>query len=130
MTVARAKGDKGACDRLASQLVRMRGRCQYPGCTDPHKNLQAAHIIGRSWNGTRARLDNLLCLCASHHFLIDAFPDEKLWITETVYGEGHYDELREAARLGVNVKVDWRAERERLTGLLEAAGKAQHWEGM
>lgn len=122
MTVARAKGDKGAADRLASQLVRMRGRCQYPGCADPYKNLQCAHIIGRSYATTRVRLDNLLCLCATHHYLIDAFPDEKIWITETTYGEGHYDALRRAAVEGVKSKVDWKAERTRLTSLLEAAG--------
>lgn len=111
-----AKGDKGACDRLASQLVRLRGCCEYPGCGRPH-DLQCCHIISRTYNRTRTRLDNLLCLCASHHRMIDTFPDEKLRVTQHVYGPGHYLELRVDAESTVGQRFDWTAERARLTRL-------------
>lgn len=112
MTVARARGDKGACDRLASELVRMRGGCQYPGCTA--RGTDTAHIIGRTYAATRTRLDNLLCLCRTHHVLIDRFPDEKLGVCQTVYGDGHYLSLREAAESTVGQRFDWSAEAARL----------------
>lgn len=128
MTVSRAKGDKAACDRLASQIVRIRGMCQYPGCGSV-KDLQCCHIISRTYNNTRTDLGNLLCLCASHHRLIDTFPDEKLRVTEAVYGRGHYDELRQRAESTVGQRFDWQRERERLKALLEARLPASAWGG-
>ena len=120
MTVARAKGDKAACDRIVGEIVRARGRCEYPGCTRT-TGLQCCHIIIRKFSGTRTRIDNLLCLCGKHHALIDTFPDEKLAVTQHVYGEGHYLELRMDAESTVGQRFDWSAERvrlERLRGLL------------
>jgi hypothetical protein len=52
-------------------------------------------------------------LCAAHHRLIDTFPDEKLAVTEAVYGKGHYDALRADAQAGGR-RFDWAAERARL----------------
>ena len=116
MTVARAKGDKGKCDDLARKIVHARGYCEYPGCGST-QNLQCCHIVGRTYNRTRTRLDNLLCLCATHHHLIDAWPDEKLKVTQHVYGEGHYLDLRVDAESTVGQRFDWTAERARLERL-------------
>lgn len=115
--VARAKNkDKAAADRIASQLVRARGYCQYPGCgrTD---TLQCCHIIGRTYAHTRTRLDNLLCLCGTHHNLIDAYPDEKLGVTQHVFGEGHYMTLKITAETTVGQRFDWSVERARLEAI-------------
>lgn len=51
-------------DKLCSEIVRARGRCEKCGKRD---NLQCAHIFGRTYNNTRWDLDNLLCLCADCH---------------------------------------------------------------
>jgi hypothetical protein len=112
----RATGDKGAADRLASLIVRSRGACQYPDC-GVRMDLQCCHIVGRTYNRTRTRLDNLLCLCATHHRLIDTWPDEKLKVTQHVYGEGHYLALKIDAESTVGQRFDWTAERRRLEEL-------------
>ena len=118
--VAKAKGDKGKCDDLAREIVRTRGWCQYPDCGST-QNLQCCHIIGRTYSNTRTRLDNLLLCCAKHHNLIDTFPDEKLRVTQLVYGEGHYLELRVAAESTIGQRFDWAAERARLERLHKMA---------
>jgi len=120
MSVARAKGDKAKCDQLASLIVRQRGYCEYPGCGSTH-TLQCCHIVSRRYSNTRTRIDNLLCLCARHHLLIDTFPDEKLMICQEVYGVGHYMQLREAAETTVGQRFDWTLERQRLETLWKKA---------
>lgn len=57
-------GIKKKCDVLVSTLVRKQGLCDRCGST---KNLQAAHIISRTYMATRFDLENLLCLCAGCH---------------------------------------------------------------
>lgn len=116
MTIARAKGDKAKCDDLARQLVRLRQYCQYPGCGTT-ANLQCCHIVPRGYARTRTRLDNLLLLCATHHRLIDTFPDEKLMVCQEVYGPGQYLDLRIDAENTRGQRFDWTAERTRLEAL-------------
>lgn len=117
MTVARAKGDKGRADFLFSRIVRSRGHCQYPGCTSQGP-YECAHLIGRSMSGTRVQEDNAVCLCGSHHRLIDAWWDEKQKVVQATIGEARYDELKELARehkfLPITSAQFWKAERARL----------------
>ena len=54
-------------DKLVSQIVRKRGRCEMCSRTD---TLQAAHIFSRRNFNVRFDLENLLCLCYRCHFHI------------------------------------------------------------
>ena len=82
-------------DKLCSEMVRARGRCDRCGKT---QNLQCAHIISRSHLATRWSLDNLLCLCPDCHINFAhknplAFAD---WVRGKI-GEEKYDLLKEVA---------------------------------
>lgn len=96
MTVARHKGDKGLADILFSRIVRSRGVCQYPGCKSQGP-FDTAHLVGRSSSGTRCLEDNALCMCRSHHRLIDNWWDEKALVVEATIGEARYMELKAIA---------------------------------
>lgn len=117
MTVARAKGDKNACDRLFSQIVRARGRCEYIGCQ--RSDVVTAHIIGRRFAKVRTNLSNAWALCPTHHYVVDNWPDEKMWLVTETIGLRVYAELRAEAE-AVTQRFDWRAERERLKAILAA----------
>lgn len=114
----RTTGDKGACDRIFSQLVRMRGACQK--CGSP-RNLQCAHVISRRYSATRCDLRNAWCLCAGCHMHVDGHFDAKYELTEQTIGLDVFAELREKATSN-NRPWDWAAERARLEGLREQMG--------
>lgn len=62
---------KRKLDKLVSEIVRKRGKCER--CLG--KNcLQAAHIFSRTYLNTRWDLDNVLCLCAGCHFFAHKNP--------------------------------------------------------
>lgn len=118
MTVSRAKGDKAACDRMFSQLVRARGRCQFTGCN--RADVVTAHILGRRFVRVRTCEDNAWALCPTHHYLVDNYPDEKMGLVRLTIGVERYGELvRESQRGGQ--RFDWSAERARLKSILERA---------
>ena len=76
-------------DKIVSEIVRAKGKCQNCGGTN---SLQAAHIFSRTYNNTRWDLDNVLCLCASCHFYFHKNPLEfSHWV-----GEDKYQLLKEA----------------------------------
>lgn len=55
---------KRSCDKLFSELIRSRGRCERCGS----KNyLQCAHIYSRKFGSVRFDEENALCLCAKCH---------------------------------------------------------------
>ena len=127
MTVATRKAAAGKADRLWSLIVRSRGRCQYPGCdyvcsceNAPRSHtidcrLDAAHIIRRgAGNWTRTDEDNGLCMCKTHHWTIDNYADEMMMVIDATIGRSAYDDLRQAANIGVNRKMDWLTELDRL----------------
>lgn len=115
-----AKGDKGACDRLTSLLVRSRGACQR--CGSP-SNLQAAHIISRRYAATRCNLANLWALCPGCHMYVDEHFDAKYRLTVDTIGLDTFTELSRLAQSNRG-RWDWAAERERLTALVKAASGA------
>jgi len=119
--VKRATGDKGACDRIFSQLVRIRGACQR--CGSP-KNLQCAHVISRRYSATRCLPDNAWCLCATCHFHVDQHFEDKWALVVATIGEDKFNELR-AAAYGNLKPWDWAAERKRLEALREQMGGAR-----
>lgn len=118
----RAGGDKGACDRVFSQLVRMRGSCIRCGSV---RDLQCAHVLSRRYSATRCDTRNAWCLCAGCHFLVDSHADEKMDLVEKTIGRAVYDELK-AAALGNLRPWDWKAERARLEQLRVQMG-GQEW---
>jgi hypothetical protein len=81
-------------DKLASKIVRARGRCER--CAKI-RNLQCAHIFGRTYNNTRWDLDNLLCLCPDCH--INFAHKQPILFAEWVrkhLGAEKYENLKEA----------------------------------
>jgi len=52
-------------DKLFSEIVRSKGRCEKCGKTT---TLQCAHIYSRKNKWLRWDTENALCLCAGHHF--------------------------------------------------------------
>ena len=76
----RKKTLKAKCDKLWSEIVRSRGRCERCGGTS---NLQAAHIESRRFVSTRHDLDNGICLCAGCHHRAHNRPTEfTLWLVD------------------------------------------------
>lgn len=71
MPTKRRKGKPGKADKLFSELVRSKGRCEaadwdgwYHVCSP---QLQTCHVIGRRYAATRTDFDNAICCCASAH---------------------------------------------------------------
>ena len=80
-------------DKICSEIVRGRGKCQRCG---KRNNLQTAHIFGRTYNNTRFDLDNLLCLCPDCH--INFAHKQPILFAEFVkriLGEEKYELLKE-----------------------------------
>lgn len=85
---------KAKLDKICSEIVRKRGRCQICG---KKKNLQCAHIFGRRFLNTRWDLDNLLCLCPNCH--INLAHQKPLLFAEfvrNILGEEKYNLLKES----------------------------------
>lgn len=112
----RASGDKGACDRMFSQIIRSRGACQRCGSV---QSLQCAHIISRRYSATRCDERNAWCLCAGCHMHVDGHFDAKYELTEQTIGLDVFAEVREKA-LGQRGPFDWSAEKARLKALVSA----------
>jgi hypothetical protein len=55
---------KKKADCLWSRVVKQAGRCSYCGS---RSSLQAHHLIARSYNITRHKVECGLCLCKYHH---------------------------------------------------------------
>ena len=51
-------------------LVRSGGRCEVPGCDQPHTRCDAHHLIEWFRNGGLTDIDNLAMLCTRHHTAI------------------------------------------------------------
>ena len=82
-------------DRIVSEIVRKRGKCQKCGGI---QNLQAAHIVSRTYKIVRWHLGNVLCLDAKCHFWAHLNPIEFTeWVKELL-GEDNYQELRNLAK--------------------------------
>lgn len=116
MPVSRRKGAPGKADTLYSRLVRSRGYCEarkahdegligwHPQCSG---QLETSHIAPRTYATTRTDLENALCLCSSAHRYWHTWGDSNEELTDAVYGSGHYAYIKQRARDGVAVKVDW-----------------------
>lgn len=66
---------KRIADKLAGDLCRSRGKCEY--CGSLYK-LQWAHMIRRGYHAVRWDMDNCFCLCSTCHFRFEY--NRELWI--------------------------------------------------
>jgi hypothetical protein len=108
---------KRKCDQLFSQIVRMRGECEW--CHAKNDTLQCAHVFSRKFTNTRYAQFGAMCLCASCHFKAHAEPIEFTeWVKEYL-GEETYQELRRKHNeIG---KLDYASLYEELQSKLETA---------
>jgi DNA polymerase III alpha subunit len=114
--VGSPKGAKAKADRLFSQLIRSRGRCESCGSTS---YLQTAHVVSRRFSATRCDENNALCLCAKcHHHYTDHPVEWGRFVVEHM-GETAYEWLRDKALHGA--KVDWQEVAARLQQRLKDA---------
>ena len=102
------KGSKGKADRLTSLIVRSRGVCEACG-ERAYEKLQCAHIVPRTFSATRCDETNCLALCWSCHRRFTDDPFAWVAFVHAYIGEENYQRLRDRAREGVGVKVDWDA---------------------
>lgn len=100
------------CDRLHSELVRARGRCER--CGTAH-GLECAHIVRRRYGLTRHRLDNAWALCHYCHRTVDLDALEFMALVRRTIGAPAYVELQADARR-TDRRPDWDAT---LAGLRE-----------
>lgn len=82
------------CDRLHSELVRARGRCERCGTAGP---LECAHIVRRRYGLTRHRLDNVWALCHHCHRTVDLDAREFTKLIDTTIGRPALADLRRQA---------------------------------
>lgn len=89
------KWAQAEADRIHSELVRARGRCERCGTAD---GLQCAHIVRRRYGVIRHRLDNAWALCPACHLTVDTDAAEhRALITRTI-GTAAWCELQATAR--------------------------------
>lgn len=119
MKTTKARGAKGKADRLFSQLIRSRGRCENCGGTT---NLQTAHVIPRRYAAVRVDPANAYCLDARCHMRFTEHAAEWMDFVDRTIGRAEYDRLWQKAQAGVKASESfWLEECARLTALLEQA---------
>lgn len=70
MKKRKLKSPKDKCIELAKKIVRMKAnyKCAYCGLGEPRYRTHGSHIYGvGAYPDMSADLDNILCLCATHH---------------------------------------------------------------
>lgn len=116
------------CDLYFSKVVRLRGKCEWPGCPQTH-GLQAAHILRRRFVGDpdgvglRTNEDNAWCLCAIHHGIVDTDAVSFTRLVEQTIGFELYDQLLAVKNAPHRPwrESDWISERARLLAILKEA---------
>lgn len=109
MTVAA----RDAADRLHSELVRARARCER--CGTVAQPFECAHIVRRRYGLVRHRLDNAWCLCHPCHRTVDLDAFAHLDLVKRTIGTAALVELRRQAHR-TDIRPDWP---ETLAGLRE-----------
>lgn len=80
-------------DKVVSEIVRKRGKCERCGSVDG--TLQCCHIFSRTYRNLRWDLDNLLCMCASCHFFCHKNPIAFVRFVEQKLGKEKVEQLAE-----------------------------------
>ncbi len=112
MTRKKTRRDyKVQADKLFAAAVRSIGFCEDCG-TDTF--LQCAHVISRSYSAIRVDFRNAVCLCRGCHMFYTPRPLQwEDWARRRI-GDETFDLLRGLALAYYPIKVDWKAEVERL----------------
>lgn len=108
-------------DVLFSKVIRERdGHCKAAGQHDVQcsGSLQCCHIIGRGERAIRTYEPNAIAMCQAHHMFFTHRPAAWLDFIDQEF-PGLVFHLRSKAREERYLKVDWRAERDRLKAVLE-----------
>ncbi len=85
---------KNKCDKLFSQFIRSRGKCEWCLKKLPPSKLHAAHIFSRRFLITRWNFNNCLALCPGCHFRGHEEPLEFAEFVKNKLGEEKYHRLR------------------------------------
>lgn len=95
---------KRSCDKLFSEIVRGRGKCEKCG-ESKYELLHTAHIYSRKFGSVRYDQDNAVCLCAKCHRWAHDMPIEfTYWLDKFV----DLDDLQLRKNLIVKRKLaDW-----------------------
>jgi hypothetical protein len=102
---------KTQADLLFSAAIRQIGYCEECGTTE---HLQCAHIISRSYSAIRTNFLNAVCLCRSCHMFYTPRPLEwEQWARDRI-GDLNFELLRKLALADYPLKLDWKAEVDRL----------------
>jgi hypothetical protein len=83
-------------DKLVSEIVRGRGYCAWCKKTE---GLECCHIFSRRYRSTRWDMDNLICLCHSHHFYSHSNPVLFAEFVRDYLGKNKYIALKQKARM-------------------------------
>jgi len=90
--------DKNKLDKLASEKCKDNAgwKCEVCGKTKDQVQLHCHHVIGRRHFSLRWHLDNLTCLCASHHTLgLRSAHEHPIWFRKEMIGIRGQDWLDE-----------------------------------
>ena len=90
------------CDKLFSEIIRKRGKCEACGSTE---NLQCAHIHSRRYRNIRWNISNAICLCRGHHFYYTNHPLEWEQFIYEIRGREVWEDLKKEALLAP-LKID------------------------
>jgi len=90
-------------DKLCSEIVRKRGKCERCGSRN---NIQCCHIFSRTYNNTRWDIENLVALCAGCHFWSHKNPILFGEFIIQYLGTKRYELLKEAHNLITKYTID------------------------
>lgn len=89
---------KAQLDKLCSEIVRAKGKCENELCKGKGQSrLTWAHIIPRNYYQIRWRIDNAFCLCWSCHYYFTNHPIEWEEFVIKMIGEKKYRRLKREA---------------------------------
>lgn len=83
-------------DKIVSEIVRARGYCAWCKKTE---GLECCHIFSRKYRSVRWDMDNLVCLCHSHHFYSHSNPLLFAEFIKDYLGKDKYIFLKQKARM-------------------------------
>lgn len=96
------KADIKKLDKLWSEKIREKGRCEICGQTE---TLNAHHIVGRRNHALRWSLQNGVCLCAKHHtFAKESAHQDPEWFHDWLEENRHQDLLQLREERGMVLK--------------------------
>jgi hypothetical protein len=82
-------------------------------------DLQCAHVVSRSYHGTRCDFENAVTLCKGCHVYFTHRPLEwEQWMNENFGGRFDRMRMRALTHITLGAKIDWRETRDQLQELV------------